>query len=194
MYTVSGTLFLQPGGEYFEAALGEPLAISCRVCGGTAAAAATPRVDWHKEGVPVVESADIRSYRRHSGEFVLRLGSVREADLGNYTCILREGGGGGEQGGAARGGGGSLRRDQKRVVVSLLPPPPEWETALRPAVTSQVLEWRGLSSLPIINYQLEVRLRPEAGEGEDWLSIIVPYQVRLCNLSGISDSVPDPDA
>jgi hypothetical protein len=161
------------------------------VCGGTAAA---PRVDWQKEGVPVAESADIRSYRRHSGEFVLRLGSVREADLGNYTCILREGGGGGEQGGAARGGGGGLRRDQKRVVVSLLPPPPEWETALRPAVTSQVLEWRGLSSLPIINYQLEVRLRPEAGEGEDWLSIIVPYQVRRrCKLSSISDSsVPDP--
>ncbi len=156
------------------------------MCGGTAA---TPRVDWHKEGVPVAESADIRSYRRHSGEFVLRLGSVREADLGNYTCIIREGGGG-EQG-AARGGG--LRRDQKRVVVSLLPPPPEWEPALRPAVTSQVLEWRGLSSLPIINYQLEVRLRPEAGESEDWLSIIVPYQVRRSNLSSISDSsVPDP--
>jgi len=58
-----------------------------------------------------------------------------------------------------------------------LPPPPEWETVPAAAATSQVLEWRGLSSLPIIYYQLEVRLRPEVGEGEDWLSIVVPYQV-----------------
>jgi hypothetical protein len=101
---------------------------------------------------------------------------MHETYLGNYTCILREGGGHHQP-------GGGLRRDAKQLVVSLLPPPPEWKRRLptepspTATTTSQVLEWRGVSKLPIINYQLEVRLRPEEGPGEDWLSIVVPYQV-----------------
>ena len=154
-----------------EAILGESLAIPCRVCGTGSSDLA---VDWQKEGAPIAESADVRSFRRHRGEFVLRVSSVREIHLGNYTCILRQ------------GGAGLGRRDAKNVVVSLLPPPPDWEEAATPldpaaavASTSRLLRWRGLSSLPIINYLLEVRLRPEAGDGEDWLSIVVPYQVRM---------------
>ena len=90
----AGRSQLQPGGQFVEAVLGEPFAITCRLCSTPTATAtnAALRVDWQKEGVPVAESAEVRSFRRSRGEFVLRIRRMREDQLGNYTCILSEGG------------------------------------------------------------------------------------------------------
>ena len=175
----AGRSQLQPGGQFVEAVLGEPFAITCRLCSTPTATAtnAALRVDWQKEGVPVAESAEVRSFRRSRGEFVLRIRRMREDQLGNYTCILSEGGQAIEEEAGGDVGGGT-RRD---VEVSLLPPPPTWEPeedGVGRSLTSRVWRWRGQSSRPIINYQLEVRRRPEDGRGEDWLSIVIPYRVR----------------
>ena len=149
------------GRSHVEATLGEPLTLSCKVC---TTRSQDVRVLWEKDGAPVLESPDLRSYRRHHGEFVLRVQRMEKEFLGNYSCLLVS---------------GEVERGRRYLEASLLPPPPAWSPR---GVSSDLetefqLQWTGHSTLPIINYILEFRLKPVSGGGEDWISIIVPYEV-----------------
>ena len=146
--------------NHVEAELGKPLILSCKVCTGRSK---DVNVKWEKDGIPVLESQDLRSYRRHKQEFVLRVQNMGVEFLGNYSCTLLHNG---------------VESEHENLIVSQLPPPPTWEAEQdRRNPNEQTLRWTGFSRLPIINYILEFRLKPVSGSGEDWISLVVPFEV-----------------
>ena len=152
--------------SHVEAELGKPLILSCKVCTGRSK---DVNVKWEKDGSPVLESQDLRSYRRHTQEFVLRVQHMGKEFLGNYSCNLVNQG---------------VERESQNLVVSQLPPPPTWDPEQdRISPSQQTLRWTGYSRLPIINYILEFRLKPVSGSGEDWISLVVPFEVNPIFLS-----------
>ena len=56
----------------------------------------------------------------------------------------------------------------------------------------------GSSQLPIIHFLMEFRLRPVAGLGEDWVSLVIPHrqgaELQTYLLQGLTpgDTVPGP--
>lgn len=119
---------------------------------------------WQKDGARVRQSGRVHYYNHSPEEFSLRVRKVSGDDLGNYTCSLKL---------------SSKLVDSATLVLDRLPPPPVF-VGLRDGLneTSQLLTWTGESRMPIIHFLLEFRLRPLTGLGEDWVSLVIPYNTK----------------
>merc|ERR1712183_809848 len=115
------------------------------------------QVSWLRDGAAILQSGRVHYSHSQGQEFSLRLRSVSASDLCNYTCSL----------------------SVAAIILDKRPPPPLF-VGLQDGVnqTSQLLTWTGESRIPIIHFLLEFRLRPLTGAGEDWVSLVIPYDSR----------------
>jgi len=146
---------------YYEAVLGTEQVLTCRICKYQQQHV---EVVWQKNGAPVRQSGRVH-YSSHSPEeFSLRVRAVSTEDLGNYTCSLKVSG---------------RQVESATLLLDTLPPPPVF-VRLRDGLneTEQLLSWTGESRMPIIHFLLEFRLQPLSGTGEDWVSLVIPYNTR----------------
>ena len=121
------------------------------------------QVSWWKDGAQLEPSSKLQIYQRHPSTHLLVVKNVSPEDMGNYTCVVSS-----VQGKVM---------DQTSIQVDKLPPPPRFlEQPDSQNATSQLLSWRGESGLPIIQFLLDFRLSPMSGPGEDWVSLVIPYQ------------------
>jgi len=152
---------------YYEAVLGSDFMLTCNVCRYKHHSVT---VSWFKDNIPIVQSSRVHGMHNHNkkqDEFNLRIRSMSAMDLGNYTCSL------------AMDNALSSPVDSVTMLVDKLPPPPEFYSKKdRVNATSQLLSWTGSSQMPIIHFLMEFRLRPLAGLGEDWVSLVIPYNAQ----------------
>jgi len=154
---------ISPAQWYYEAVLGTEQVLTCRICKYSADSV---RVSWLRDGAPISQSGRVHYSHSHGEEFSLRLRTVSASDLGNYTCSLSL-------------VAGARHLDSATIILDKRPPPPLF-VGLKDGVnrTSQLLTWTGESRMPIIHFLLEFRLRPLTGAGEDWVSLVIPYDSR----------------
>ena len=121
-------------------------------------------VSWQKEGRTLdTSSHQYHGYSLDSDQHLLKLrrSSARPFSslVGNYTCST-----------------GTLRA---RVEVGTQPPAPTFLAATSPPGpanrTSWLLTWHASSLLPIIQHLLTFRRAPLSGQGEDWVSLVIPH-------------------
>ena len=121
------------------------------------------QVFWSLAGVPLVQSSRLHTYQKHTETYVLRVKQATSKDMGNYTCSVENMEG--------------KITDYKTITVDTAPQPPVFVPEPdRVKASAQLLTWTGKSGLPIIQYLLEFRLSPVSGVGEDWVSLVIPYQ------------------
>jgi len=151
---------ISPARPYYEAVLGTEQVLTCRVCKYWEDSV---MVSWLRDGATILQSGRVHYSHSEGEEFSLRLRSLSASDLGNYTCSL-------SLAGSAR------HLDSATIILDKRPPPPLF-VGLQDGVnqTSQLLSWTGESRMPIIHFLLEFRLSPLAGAGEDWVSLVIPY-------------------
>ena len=120
-------------------------------------------MSWWEDGSQLGPSSKLQIYQRHPASHLLVVKDVTPEDMGNYTCVVSN-----VQGKVM---------DQTSIEVNKLPPPPRFlDQPDMQNETSQLLSWRGESRLPIIQFLLDFRLSPMSGPGEDWVSLVIPYQ------------------
>ena len=121
------------------------------------------QVFWSLAGVRLVQSSKLHTYQKHPEKHILRVRQANIKDMGNYTCAVEN-----MEGKVI---------DHKTIIVDKTPHPPLFVPEPdRVNSSSQLLTWTGKSGLPIIQYLLEFRLSPLYGVGEDWVSLVIPYQ------------------
>jgi len=145
---------------YSEALLGSDFSLECTVCKYKLHHV---QVFWSLAGVRLVQSSRLHSYQKHPEKHILRVRQATSKDMGNYTCAVENMEG--------------KVTDYKTIIVDKAPQPPSFVPEPdRVNSSSQLLTWTGKSGLPIIQYLLEFRLSPMSGVGEDWVSLVIPYQ------------------
>jgi len=161
--SVRDTPSLSSERRYYEAVVGSDILLSCQVCRYKHHAVT---VSWMKNNIPISQSSRVHSVHTHrlgTDIFSLRIRSLNPRDLGNYSCNLNM-------------DGSNKELDSVSMVVDKLPPPPVFLSRTdRVNETSQLLTWTGESQMPIIHFLMEFRLKPLAGSGEDWVSLVIPF-------------------
>jgi len=172
--TIRDSPSVSSGSLYYEAVLGSDFLLNCHVCRHRHHSVT---VTWAKDSVEIKQSSRVHSVHSEQSEvFSLRIRALGPGDLGNYTCSL-----------ALDNTAGAVKTDvvdSTSMVLGLLPPPPVFvELRDRVNQTSQLLTWTGESQMAIIHFLMEFRLRPLAGSGEDWVSLVIPYNSAVSTQS-----------
>jgi len=160
--TIRDSASISAESSYYEAIVGSDFLLTCHVCRYKHHSVT---VTWYKNNVPIIQSSRIHSVHSHNkrqDQFNLRIRSLAPMDFGNYTCGVLDNTG--------------SQVDGDNMVVDKLPPPPAFYSRTdRVNETSQLLTWTGSSKMPIIHFLMEFRLRPLSGLGEDWVSLVIPF-------------------
>lgn len=164
--TILDKATLTTSSKYIEIEKGVPLLLVCRLCKYKHS---KTKVVWSKDGIPIIPSPSQHYYEGPGGVnhyLKVRTPTIIDVEsvLGNYTCLVT-----------------NLQdnqiEDSKTIIVDKLPPPPTFCNEPDGVnKTSQIISWNGDSKLPVIHFLLEFRLSPMSGNGEDWVSLVVPYK------------------
>jgi len=121
------------------------------------------QVTWSLAGARLLQSSRLHTYQKHPDMYILVVRQAAMKDMGDYSCTV------------SNMEGKVL--DSKTITVDQIPPPPAFiPEPDRVNSSSQLLTWTGKSGLPIIQFLLDFRLSPVSGAGEDWVSLVIPYQ------------------
>jgi len=158
--TVRDPATISTATSYSEALSGSDISLVCTVCKYKHHMV---QVSWDLGGTRLVQSSRLHTYQKHPNMHILIVRQATKKDMGNYSCKVEDMEG--------------TVMDHKTITVDQIAPPPSFiQERDRVNSSSQLLTWSGKSGLPIIQYLLEFRLSPVSGDGEDWVSLVIPYQ------------------